>query len=75
MMSGTVQTDDPVTREEICACAHVADRLIKQGQRHLAINVIEAIYFLISDQDNNTTNTGTNHKGKLRLSLIVNGTS
>jgi hypothetical protein len=74
-MSGTLQTNDLVTREEICACAHVADRLIKQGQRDLAINVIEAIYFLISNQHNNTTNNGTKRKGKPRLSLIVNGTS
>jgi hypothetical protein len=42
---------DVVSPAEICACAHVADRLIKLKQRDLAEKVIEAIYYLVSSSN------------------------
>lgn len=63
---------DPVSRDEICACAHVADRLIKLGQRHLAISVIEAIYCIISSQDGTEQDRCTPPR-KPELTLILNG--
>lgn len=41
-------TTHDVSPAEICACAHVADRLIQLKQRALAEQVIEAIYYLVS---------------------------
>lgn len=40
-----------VSPAEICACAHVADRLIQLKQRALAEQVIEAIYYLVSSSN------------------------
>jgi hypothetical protein len=37
-----------VSRDEIVACAHIADVLISRGYRELAINVVEAIHTVIS---------------------------
>ena len=37
-----------VTRDEIVACAHIADVLLNNGHRELALSIVDAIHTTIS---------------------------
>ena len=67
-MTNVLPTEDRVTEDEICACAHVADRLLQLGERELALGVIEAIYCMISNREHTSSHPSRNTaSGRLTL--------
>ena len=60
--------NDGVTPDEICACAHIADRLLQLGERDLALGMIEAIYCMASSRDHTAPSPSCNTAiGRLTL--------
>jgi hypothetical protein len=53
-MTNNLSPEDYVTTDEICACAHLAERLLSLGERDLAFGIIEAIYCMVSNQEGDT---------------------
>jgi hypothetical protein len=61
-----------VSHAEICACAHVADTLLKLNERVLAEQIIEAIYCLISSSRRPEIPVDDRGTSKPKLALITN---
>lgn len=71
-MAVTNGAEKEVSHAEICACAHVADILLRLNERALAEQVIEAIYCLISTSRRPEISVDDRGTNKPQLALITN---
>jgi hypothetical protein len=62
-----------VTQDEIVACAHIADVLLKYHQNDLAFSVIDAIHKVISLNQVRVISKKELQRGKPELVLVTNG--